>query len=105
MSVLKNIAALIGFVTVDAPVDLVPGPLEITFSTPGVEPIVTQAAAGSTTFTFVPTQPGDWTGSVRRLATTGEQLSASVSATINVPVPVEPPAQMDVPTSITLTLA
>lgn len=98
---LRSIAAALALVKADLPAGLEPGAFEVTLSVAGSPDVV--KTTNLTTVTFDGLAAGDYTVTACRLAVTGERISPVVSATITVPVPT--PDQIDVPGSITLTLA
>lgn len=83
------------------PAGLAPGSYEVTLSIAGSPDVVHRGP--DLTASFPNLTPGDYTVTAVRLAATGERISTPVTATINVPVP--PPVMVDVPHTITLTLA
>lgn len=85
----------------DLPAGLAPGSYEVTLSLAGVPDVVHRTP--DLTSAFPNLGPGDYTVTAVRLAATGERISAPVTATINIPVPT--PVMVDVPHTITLTLA
>ena len=98
---MKTITATIITAPVDLPPGLTPGSFEVTLSLTGLPDVVYRGT--EPTATFADLGPGNYTVTALRLATTGERLSAPVSAGITIAPPV--PTTVDVPQSITLTLA
>ena len=83
------------------PAGLAPGSFEVTLSIAGSPDVVHRGP--DLTASFPGLVPGDYTVSAVRLAATGERISTPVTATINIPTPT--PVMVDVPHTITLTLA
>ena len=81
------------------PAGLVPGHYEVTLSIAGSPDVVHRGPDLAVSFPDM--APGDYTVTAVRLAETGERISAPVAASINIPAPV----MVDVPNTITLTLA
>ena len=107
--------ASLALVKADALADLTPGDFEFTISVAGaadvvktftlaeIEVAIAGQQPGATRAPLVLVDspaPGDYTVAWCRIATTGERISAPVTATINVPFPA-----IDVPASLSLALA
>jgi hypothetical protein len=101
MATLRSIAAQIALSKIDLPEGgLEPGAFEVTLTPPAGDPVVKTTNQTSVTFDGLP--PGSYKVSACRLAVTGERLSDPVESTIEIPE--TPPEQIDVPSSITLSL-
>ena len=96
---MKSILASLVLGKIDAPEGVVPGAFQVTLSIAGAADVVQTTAEA--TVTFANLAAGDYTVSACRLADSGERISDVVTATITVPAP----DQIDVPSSITLSLA
>ena len=97
----RSLLCAIALAAVDLPAGLAPGPFEVTLTAAGMADVV--QTVDVPTVTFPDLAPGDYVVSACRLAATGERISTPVTASINIPAP--PPEQVDVPASLTLTLA
>jgi acyl-coenzyme A thioesterase PaaI-like protein len=99
-----NKFANVSFTTalVDQPDGVTPGGYLVTLiNSAGAVADTISVASAADKIQFIISTPGDYTVGVARVAVSGENISATVvSAVFNVAVP-----QMDVPTSITVTLS